>query len=453
VLALASGAVVLAGCTNRVSTDSFDEADERLDQAAWYQLDNMTSGMCADNQGGSLNNGTPIIQWNCSSSNTNQRWQFKSVGNGFFHVVNRTSGLCLNNGGSLTSGTGITQWSCVTSANLEWSLTFRNGWYQLKSHKSGMCLDNTGSDDAGVQLVQKSCSSSSSNQMWALNELTGNQTKVTNGLTSIWENDTPVLQYAYSQNIHDGRGYTNGRAGFCTGTGDAIQVVECYMNRRTAANGNLMAKYWNALVTINNNFLSTGQNQGDTSLLDAVGCWTCDWASSYNNSTTRSDFKSCQDQITYKLYLLPALDAAVKWGMTWALTEAELYDAFVNHGDDGANAIIASTNSALGDSSQVAPVIGFNGITESAWLKKFLEKRRDVLFNDPTWIDAIDRVATYEKQRRRGNVNFSSAVTNDVHAFDCWSHSPAYPDSGYTCRTINPDGTWTTPSSCGHSCN
>ena len=28
-------------------------------------------------------------------------------------------------------------------------------------------------------------------------------------MTSIWENDTPILAYAYSENINDGRGYTS----------------------------------------------------------------------------------------------------------------------------------------------------------------------------------------------------------------------------------------------------
>jgi chitosanase len=281
--------------------------------------------------------------------------------------------------------------------------------------------------------------------------LTDRQKKVAEALTSIWENDTPALDYAYSENIHDGRGYTNGRAGFCTGTGDAILVIQCYDALRTAANGNVMARYMPGLTTINDRFESTGRDQASTAELDAVGNWPADWAASYNNTATRADFKSCQDQISDQLCYTPAMTVASKWGLTQALTKAELYDAFINHGEDGAKALIASTNSALGDTGQVAPVIGYNGITENAWLQKFLEKRRDTLAADSTWIDAIDRVATYEKLRRLGNWDLSVAIRNDVRARDCWTTS--YPSSGYTVRTINPDGTWSTPSSSTYSCN
>ena len=281
--------------------------------------------------------------------------------------------------------------------------------------------------------------------------MTANQKKVAEGLTSIWENDTPQLAYAYAENIQDGRGYTNGRAGFCTGTGDAILVIQCYDSLRSAANGNRMVKYMPGLTTINNRFNSTGQDQASTSELDSLGNWVSDWAASYNETTTRADFKGCQDKIVDQLYYTPAMNAARKWGLAKALSRAELYDAFINHGEDGVLVMIKATNSALGNSGQVAPSIGYNGITESAWLQKFLEKRRDTLYGDSTWRDSVDRLAAYEAARRRGNWDFSTAISNDVRAKDCWGST--YPTSGYTVRSINPDGTWTTLSSPTYSCN
>ncbi|WP_255417093.1 chitosanase [Corallococcus sp. CA049B] len=131
-------------------------------------------------------------------------------------------------------------------------------------------------------------------------------------------------------------------------------------------------------------------------------------------------------------------------------TKAALYDASINHGFDGMKDLIRKANTALGNSGQVAPVIGYNGITESAWLQKFLEKRRDVLAADSTWVEAVDRVAAYEKQRRVGNWDLGTALRNDVRARDCWGTT--YPASGYTVRNINPDGTWSTPSSYTYSC-
>src|SRR5688572_10409507 len=47
--------------------------------------------------------------------------------------------------------------------------------------------------------------------------LTRVQKRRAEAITSILENDTPKLQYAYAEALDDGRGITPGRAGFTTG--------------------------------------------------------------------------------------------------------------------------------------------------------------------------------------------------------------------------------------------
>ena len=47
-------------------------------------------------------------------------------------------------------------------------------------------------------------------------------------MVSVFENGTPEIQYAYVENLDDGRGYTAGRAGFCTACGDLLTVVKSY---------------------------------------------------------------------------------------------------------------------------------------------------------------------------------------------------------------------------------
>ncbi|MCA1664435.1 MAG: chitosanase [Myxococcales bacterium] len=262
--------------------------------------------------------------------------------------------------------------------------------------------------------------------------LTPSQKAVAEAMTSIWENDTPILDYAYAENIKDGRGYTSGRAGFCTGTGDAIQVIDCYDKLRSAADGNLMAKYMPALTTINDSRASTGKDQGDTSLLDAVGSWVDDWGASYNTTATRADFKTCQDQVSDLLYYKPAMQAAMHVGLTTALARAALYDLWINQGDD---LLVKQTNGALG----VEATIGVgNGVTEDAWLEKLIELRRDLLAGDSTWKTSVDRVAGYEKARRRGNWDLSKPVDSAVKAKECWP-TGGYLDSQYTGWLINPD--------------
>jgi chitosanase len=192
-----------------------------------------------------------------------------------------------------------------------------------------------------------------------------------------------------------------------------------------------MAKYMPALTTINNALLATGQDQGSTALLDAVGNWVNDWGASYNDTTTRADFKTCQDQISDLLYYRPAMQASVKVGLKTALTRAALYDMWINQGDD---TLVKQTNGALG----VTTVGG--AVTEDQWLKKFIELRRNLLAGDATWASSVDRVAAYEKARRRGNFDLAKPIDSAVKAAQCWPTS-GYQDSGYTAYVINPDAT------------
>src|SRR4051795_2892953 len=50
-------------------------------------------------------------------------------------------------------------------------------------------------------------------------------------LISEFENSTPVIQYCYVEALDDGRGYTVGRAGFTSATGDLLEVAEAYTKK------------------------------------------------------------------------------------------------------------------------------------------------------------------------------------------------------------------------------
>jgi chitosanase len=176
-------------------------------------------------------------------------------------------------------------------------------------------------------------------------------------------------------------------------------------------------------------------DQGSTAPLDAVGNWITDWGASFNMATTKSDFKTCQDQISDLLYYTPAMMAATQVGAASALSRAALYDMWINQGDDS---LVKKTNAALG----VQTMIGAgNTVTEDAWLKKFLELRRDVMAADATWKSAVDRVAGYEKARRHANWDLSMPVDTAVTAAECWPGA-GYQSSGYTGYLIQPDASF-----------
>ncbi len=252
-------------------------------------------------------------------------------------------------------------------------------------------------------------------------------------LTSIWENGTTVLQYGYCENIKDGRGYTSGRAGFCSGTGDALLVVKC------AGAASKMAKYLPALEKINQQFEATGNDQASTTPLDAVGKYCVDWTASAADDA----FRACQDQVVAQLYFEPALAQAKKQGLTTALAKAALYDAEINHGDDGVAAFVAKAAAA-------APASGARTLDqESAWLQAFLSARLAALKADPTWADAVDRVATYEQLRRDKNFDLTQKIETNAKAKTLYP-GQALKDSGYPDCVIEPTGGVSGDAICTH---
>src|SRR6185312_8292289 len=55
-------------------------------------------------------------------------------------------------------------------------------------------------------------------------------------------------QYKYIEDIGDGRGYTAGIIGFCSGTGDMLELVQHYTDLEP---GNALAAYLPALEQVN----------------------------------------------------------------------------------------------------------------------------------------------------------------------------------------------------------
>ena len=60
---------------------------------------------------------------------------------------------------------------------------------------------------------------------------TKEQRIIADQIISVFENDTPNIQYGYAENLYDGRGITAGRAGFTSATADMLEVIERYTAR------------------------------------------------------------------------------------------------------------------------------------------------------------------------------------------------------------------------------
>ncbi len=130
-------------------------------------------------------------------------------------------------------------------------------------------------------------------------------------------------QYRYIEDIDDGRGYTAGIVGFCSGTGDMLEVVLDYTQH---ARGNGLAKFVPALERI----MTLPESERDTHKgLDPN--FVAAWRQAANDPL----FRQAQDQERDRVYFDPAVEQAQRDGLR-ALGQFIYYDAAVMHGFDGA---------------------------------------------------------------------------------------------------------------------
>jgi chitosanase len=266
-------------------------------------------------------------------------------------------------------------------------------------------------------------------------------------LTSIWENATTIFNYGYAVNLNDGCGYTTGRVGFCTGTGDALKVIQCFDTSFGTGTGNVLHKYVAALQALAAKQTMTGMSQGSTTTLDAIGSYTTDWKSTVTSATTSAKFDDCQDQIVFQIYEQPSLDLAKTWGLTQPLTIAALYDAEINHGQDGVAAFVKLTNNDMGNSAQTPASAPLSLTDESSWLQHFIKHRLDVCAADSSWKHSVDRLALYEAQREAANWDMSAVIVTNAKASQVFMNA-ALLDSGYPSCNIASDGSVTGDAEC-----
>jgi chitosanase len=222
-------------------------------------------------------------------------------------------------------------------------------------------------------------------------------------LVSIFENNTTKFQYAYSENLNDGRGITAGIAGFTTANGDGYAVVKRYTQLEPS---NPLSPYLATLKQL------AADESDDTSQLSGYGDA---WKVAANDPV----FRRVQDEIMDEDYYNPAMKHADELGLSFPLSRAVLFDSIIQHGDgedpDGLPALIARTNAKMGGSPGT-------GVDEKDWLKGFLQVRMDDLTNpsDPTtkdvWAASVGRAQVLLKIADDGNYELKGPIV--VNAVD-----------------------------------
>lgn len=172
-------------------------------------------------------------------------------------------------------------------------------------------------------------------------------------------------QYSYIEDIKDGRGYTAGIIGFCSGTGDMLEVIQ-YYSQLSPNNG--LEKYIPALNKV----------KGSDSHLGLDPDFTKDWKIAAQDPK----FQQAQDYERDKVYFNPALQQGKTDGLR-ALGQFIYFDAIVMHGSSGFEEI---RTKALSKSNP--PALGGN---ERDYLLAFLEARKAAMLAEAAH-DNTDRV-------------------------------------------------------------
>ncbi|KAJ1721314.1 hypothetical protein LPJ53_004138 [Coemansia erecta] len=187
-------------------------------------------------------------------------------------------------------------------------------------------------------------------------------------LTNVFQIGTIKFQYGNCEVDDDGHGYAAGIANFCTGTGDAWEVIQEYHNY-TGGN-DVFTQYDKVLAQ------RAEDESGSTSGLSGY----CD---AWQSAVTSQKFWSAQGAIFDKLYFTPSQTFADNLGLKLSVSQAALYDTAISRGASNSTGslggIIKSTNAAFtantsGDSNSTLKINGYS-VDEIKWLSKFLTIR------------------------------------------------------------------------------
>ena len=181
-------------------------------------------------------------------------------------------------------------------------------------------------------------------------------------------------QFAYIEDIHDGRGYTAGIIGFCSGTSDMLQLVTAYTKTEP---GNPLAKFLPALTAVNGSDSHKGLG---TPFIAA-------WKAAAKDPV----FQQAQDKERDDVYFDPAVSQAKEDGIG-TLGQFAYYDAMVMHGP-GSDA--DSFGGIRAAAMRVAKTPAQGG-DETVYLNAFLDARETAMRREEAHPDTT-RVSTEQR--------------------------------------------------------
>ncbi|MFE1409493.1 chitosanase [Streptomyces sp. NPDC058746] len=200
-------------------------------------------------------------------------------------------------------------------------------------------------------------------------------------------------QYKYIEDIDDGRGYTAGIIGFCSGTGDMLDLVEYYTQVKP---DNVLAKYLPALRRVDGTDSHSGLDPN----------FTKDWAKAAQDT----EFKKAQDHERDRVYFNPAVKQGKADGVG-VLGQFIYYDAIVMHGDGSDSTSFRNIRKRALTKAKPPS----QGGDETKYLNAFLDARvwamkQEEAHSDTSRVDTAQRVFL-----KKGNLNLNTPLDWKVY--------------------------------------
>ncbi|MFJ3669465.1 chitosanase [Streptomyces sp. NPDC090106] len=201
-------------------------------------------------------------------------------------------------------------------------------------------------------------------------------------------------QYQYIEDIGDGRGYTAGIIGFCSGTGDMLDLVELYTARKP---GNVLASYLPALRRVDGTDSHSGLDPN----------YPRDWRRAAQDTA----FQQAQNDERDRVYFNPAVAQGKADGLR-VLGQFAYYDALVMHGDGGDPTSFRNIRKRALNTGARTPA---QGGSEVAYLNAFLDARvwamkQEEAHSDTSRVDTAQRVFL-----RAGNLDLNTPLDWKVY--------------------------------------
>jgi chitosanase len=235
--------------------------------------------------------------------------------------------------------------------------------------------------------------------------LDAGQRRRVDALISQFENSTSVIQYCYVKALRDGRGYTAGRAGFTTATGDLLEVAERYTR---AVPRNALADLLPRLRGL------ARRGDGSTHGLERL-------PAAWKETCTDPRQRRIQDDVVDELYYRPAVRHSRALELRRPLSLAAIYDAEIQHGEggdpDGVPALLRRAAARAHGTPRT-------GVPEPRFLRAFIRVRRADLAHahDPAtraaWAQTVTRADAWLYLVRTGQWWLASPIRVHVPNYD-----------------------------------